>query len=58
MALLNVPEPHHQYYLSLESPGYVTDSKKTQFLLENMMFVNLKTLEMQLFENVGKGERQ
>ena len=50
-----VPEPQNQYDFSLETPGYLTKSKnKHQISLNNMSFVNFKSVDISVLEIVGK----
>ena len=37
-----VPEPQNQYYLSLETPGYLKQFKKSQLVSNNISFINIK----------------
>ena len=50
-----VPEPQHQLFLSLETPGQLRQIKKTPLEhLKHIMFINLKMLEIQKLNNFGK----
>ena len=54
-----VPEPQNQYYLSLETPGYVKQFKKQLWIIcENIIFIDV-ILEIHKFGNFRKdGHRQ
>ena len=50
-----VPEPQNQLFLSLETPGHPGKMPKSSLL--NIVFVNLKMLEIRSFVNAGKDRR-
>ena len=52
-----VPGSPNQYYLSLETPGYLNETK-TQSFLKDVIFINLKILDSETFEHIGEGGRQ
>ena len=39
-----VPKPRNQLFLSLETPGYLTKSRRSQLNFENTMFLNVDLL--------------
>ena len=48
-----------QLFVFLETPGYLTPFKKIPNHVRNAcFFVNLKMLEIQVFENIGKTETE
>ena len=54
-----VPEPQNQYYLSLEAPGYAKTNREDPWrILENIMSINLKMLDIQNCDNCRKNGRR
>ena len=54
-----VPQPQNQYYLSFETPGYLTEFKKNPtHCFENIMFININILKIPNSVNFGKDVRE
>ena len=49
-----VPEPQNQYYLSLETLGYLKKSNRTQNIFWNIICIKLTILEIPNFEKMEK----
>ena len=44
-----VPEPHSQLFSSLGKPGYLNKSRNPWNMWGNIIFINLKMLEIRFF---------
>ena len=53
-----VPGSQNQLFLFLETPGYLTKSRKPLEAFPINMFVNRKVSELHLSDNVRKGGRR
>ena len=49
-----VHDSENQLLLSLETPGYLNQSKKKQIILKHIILGNLEISQMQSFENVER----
>ena len=54
-----VPEPQNQYYLSLETTGYLKELRNTPCnILNHMISINIEKLEIHLLDNYRKDVRR